>query len=259
MLNTAKLASQAQKCDIKGAHKQPAAFYMWRAQESRDATFLKVKIGAGRSNCGDLMCQTHLDATATETATNAAKSAASAAGHAASHAASSAASAASSAAGYVTDKLAQGWRFLTMTANDHYDDIGRKIQDAVKAAVSEHNDLELVTSGSSLPNHAKNYFAVEWKRMVKEGNKWVDNGVRYLAWPAAWEKNGEMFPGVHYQIADSQWKISREETVPLEQFNPAEISNGGVREVSQAYQFNGQPVNINLCAKTILATRGYGV
>jgi len=252
MLNTAKLASQAQKCDIKGTHKQPAAFYMWRAQESRDATFLKVKIGAGRS---DFMGANRLDATATETATNAAKSAASAAGHAA----SSAASAASSAAGYVKDTLTQGWRFLTMTANDHYDNIGREIQEAVKTAVGEHNDLELVTSGSSVPNHAKNYFAVEWKRMVKEENKWVDNGVRYLAWPAAWEKNGEMLPGVHYQIADAQWNISREETVPLEQFNPAEISNGGVREVSQASQFSGLPVNIHLCAKTILATRGYDV
>jgi len=252
MLNTAKLASQAQKCDIKGTHKQPAAFYMWRAQESRDATFLKVKIGAGRS---DFMGANRLDATATETATNAAKSAASAAGHAA----SSAASAASSAAGYVTDTLAKGWRFLTMTANDHYDNIGREIQEAVKTAVEEHNDLELVTNGSSVPKHAKNYFAVEWKRMVKEGNKWVDSGVRYLAWPAAWEKNGEMLPGVHYQIADAKWNISREETVPLEQFDPVEISNGGVRAVSQASQFSGLPVNIHLCAKTILATQGYDV
>ena len=105
MLNTANLASQPRKCDIKGAHKQLTTTYMWHAQESRDAKFLKVKIWAGRSNSRDLMGANCLDATAKETATNAAKSAA----RAASHAAHSEASTASSAAGHVTDTIAKGW------------------------------------------------------------------------------------------------------------------------------------------------------
>ena len=227
---------------------------MWRAQESRDVSFLKVKIDAGRSNNSDLMDQSHLDGKVTDMlhkGYEATKKGATQVAHYAEEKGSAAVQA-------IKEKAKNGKQMYERTVSNKFLAALSDIKTKVGEAAAKNPNLGLAPD-SDLINEANTFLVVQW--VNKE-----HPDIKYLAWPTAVfdEPKKKLEARVHVLVADKSWDVIQDGTWPFEQFNPEEVSQINQKSdvehpATQNSRFDGLPVNIHLCAQAILARQRYNV
>jgi len=233
---------------------------MWRAQESRDASFLNVKIGAGRSNSSDLMDTSHLDGKVTDMLHKgyaAAKKGVTKAAHYAEEKGSAALQA-------IKEKAQNGKKMYDRTVSNKFlaalSDIKTKVGEAAK-----HNPNLGLAPDSELIDEANTFLVVQW--VNKE-----HPGIKYLAWPTAVfdDSKKKLEARVHILVANKDWVPIEDQTLPFEEFDPAKVSQineksevkhteQGEHPATQSSRFDGVPVDLHLCAQAILARQRYNV